>query len=311
MKKWKNSSSSNKCNVCGKRLLGGVLLSDKVHCRCCGEIVCKECSGRKVRYLPILEGTPVINRYPCMMAMPVCDVCYKTPNVLFIDEGCPENASADLRKLYNFVKKIIIEANQKFPVSGSRQKYFKDYDPNLHASKSEKRSHLEASWHILKDYKTEIAGEASGVNVTGIEEVISHCLKVSIANCYEMSLYCYLSILYATQATNFHVVSYGLYSLPFGDHVFLMIAPIGEIVPPGISNSDNFERPRCNIIVCDPWRKMLFFLRSMSNYMGMTIIQNIPHYTMNYGQHFYTKYLSMGELEDSIFKKTHRTDFEF
>ena len=307
MKKWKNSVSSNKCNVCGKRLEGGFLCSDKVHCRCCGEIVCSECSTRKARYLPILEGTPLINRYPVMMAMPVCDLCYKNPSVFFIDEGCPENVSQEVKKLYYFLRRTIVEANSKFPVSASRQKYFGDFDPTLHESKDEKKIHEAYSWHILRYFKTEV-GTSSPRELTGVEEIIQHCLKVSIANCYEMSLYSYLSVIYATQTADLNIVSYGLYSLPLGDHVFMLAAPVGEIIPTGISNSDNFERPHSNIIVCDPWRKMIFFLRSMSKYMGMTIFQNIPKYTMSYGRGYYTRYLNMQKLEDSIFKNPNRTD---
>ncbi len=306
MKKWQKSSSSNKCKICDKRLVGGIINSDKVHCRVCGAIVCQECSQRTARYLPILEGTPVINGYPKYIAMHVCDRCYKDPAVLFIEEVCPKEASAEVKKLYAFAKNILIQVNRDFPVSASRQKYFGDYDPNLHVSKNEKNVHEGDSWYLMRNYSTEVHDSSVG-KITRLEKIIQHSLKTSIGNCYEMALYGYLAVLYATQTGYLHVTSYGVYELPLGDHVFFLIAPVGEIVPPGTSNSYNFEKPHSNIIVCDPWRKMLFFLRSMNKYMGMTVIKNIPHYTMYYGTSYFTKYHSMSQLQDSIFKHPHST----
>ncbi|UDQ97447.1 FYVE zinc finger domain-containing protein [Lentisphaerota bacterium WC36G] len=303
--KWQDSASSNKCKTCEKYLEGGFFSSDKVHCRVCGEIVCQDCSSRRARYIPVLEGTPIIHRYPTMMSVPVCDRCFKDPTVLFIDEGCPFGASEEVRKIYDFCKASIIEANRNFPVSASRQKYFGDYDSNLHDTKEDKEEHQAYSWHVLHKYGTEVQGRTGGISA--IESTIQHCLKLSIANCYEMSLYCYLKILYATQTANLHVTSYGLYDMPLGDHIFMLIAPIGKIIPSGTSNSDNFENKHSYIIVCDPWRKMIFFLHSMTKYMGMTIFRNIPHYTMNYGDSYRTRYLSMKQLQDSIFKNPHKT----
>ncbi len=309
MKKWQESSSSNKCKICDKRLIGGIINSDKVHCRVCGAIVCQECSQRTARYLPILEGTPFINSYPKYIAMHVCDRCYKDPLVLFIDESCPDNASDELKKIHKFAKDIVVSANLNFPVSGSRQRYYKDYDPNLHSSKAEQKDHQEDSGSILRRYKTNTCGAADN-DLSGIEGIIRHCLKVSIANCFEMALYGYLSVLYATKHGGLNTMSYGVYDLPLGDHMFLLIAPIGEVIPSGISNSENFKQAHCNIIVCDPWRKMIFFLRNMSKYMGRTIISNRPAITMSCGDHCFTKYHSMRQLQDSIFKNSHRTTID-
>lgn len=308
MKKWKPDSSSSECNICKKYLSSGTFSSQKVHCRCCGEIVCAECSQRKVRYLPVLPDTPILHRYPAIMAVRVCDRCFKDPYTLFVDDGCPPNADPQLIHIYRLAKSAVIRANQVFPVSSSRQTYSNDYDPNLHDSFASKTIHTNTSYEILRGFTTESTGSRRGI--TKIEKAIQHCLKVSMANCYEMALYAYLTFIYEQCTASLDISSFGLYSLPLGDHVFLIVAPRGEIIPPGISNSYSFKDTHKNMIVCDPWRKMIFFLRNMYDHMGITFIENLAYLTCTYHSRPMPSYTSMKKLEDSVFNYPHKTTLE-
>jgi hypothetical protein len=64
--RWKDDRSSNICQCCHQPIKSGFILSGKHHCRCCGNIICGDCSLKKI-VLPNLGFNEPVR---------VCNTCY-------------------------------------------------------------------------------------------------------------------------------------------------------------------------------------------------------------------------------------------
>lgn len=64
--RWVHDDESDSCHCCGKRIRPGFILSGKHHCRCCGNVVCSDCSSQKC-VLPALGFSEAVR---------VCDICF-------------------------------------------------------------------------------------------------------------------------------------------------------------------------------------------------------------------------------------------
>ena len=64
--RWVDDEQSDSCHCCQKRIRSGFILSGKHHCRCCGNVVCSECSTQRC-VLPVLGFSEAVR---------VCDICF-------------------------------------------------------------------------------------------------------------------------------------------------------------------------------------------------------------------------------------------
>ena len=64
--KWVDDYKTNTCQCCGHMIKSGFILSGKHHCRCCGTVVCSDCSTKRL-VLPHLGFSEPVR---------VCDICY-------------------------------------------------------------------------------------------------------------------------------------------------------------------------------------------------------------------------------------------
>ncbi|MCP3966169.1 MAG: hypothetical protein GY750_04355 [Lentisphaerae bacterium] len=296
MKTFKLRSENNACHVCENNL-GGFLSEKSRTCRVCGEVVCKDCSKQKRPFIPVLDETPNGAVYdPKTESVHVCDKCIKDPYTLFI-EGDPSNDRLEIQELFEFAKQAVIESNKNFPVSPSRQHYYKDFNPALHATKKAKEAHLEETDTMLRppEYKDTVIPNQDILK--HFEDEVRRCLKISVANCEEMCYFCYLMFHYARMTNNVTTTDFGLHRVVLGDHIFLLIAPPGGMLPRRLVNTAEIRSLRRNrTIVCDPWLKSVFFFVDQYSYMGDQLIEPKRGFDYIHLRQYHTRYTSLEEL---------------
>ncbi|MCP3943259.1 MAG: hypothetical protein GY710_17475 [Desulfobacteraceae bacterium] len=256
---WQPDSSTNKCSLCSTVFS---MFNRKHHCRSCGKIICDACSQSRVQWAtPMLRAK---NKYSHSKGdrVRVCDLCVKTQFPLMDEFTLSLSGMTGHRQLFETLEKISIHINGAFPVSATR--YF--YGSKTPFSRWGK---YRTAQKLLRNDTFNKNSDIVRINPYERDKVaLMHALHVSIANCYEMALAGFY-LLYnffkecshdfkkqLQKRARSHKFEYAMYedSSFMGDHVFVLL---------GFDLPDSFNSGIIsnNIIVFDPWKKLIFYLR--------------------------------------------------
>ncbi|MCP3964755.1 MAG: hypothetical protein GY750_04680 [Lentisphaerae bacterium] len=222
----------------------------------------------------MLNNTPPNKQYdPKVNYAYVCDICVKSPRVLYIEDDFSKD-TPQVQDIALLAKKTIISANASFPVSSSRMGYYQDYNKELFPTQAEQTKHRGIVSSIMRQpQKFTDRIPVSKTVFDMLENKVSHCLKYSVANCHEMSKFCYLFFHYAATRRQIVIKDAELCYLPYGDHIFLLITPSENHVPRKEFAAADRKIQLLNTIVCDPWLKSLFYLKNYHKYIGTHILK--------------------------------------
>ncbi|UDQ97471.1 hypothetical protein AAEX28_10650 [Lentisphaerota bacterium WC36G] len=265
---WELKYGVGKCNVCHKNFPLGT--DEYNNCFVCGFLACHECRQDRIGVNPPEECPRSAKEY-CLAKnhVPVCLKCLRDPQILFINEKT-EGLSESVVEVFDLCVEAVILANKVFPVSPSKQSFYEDYDQNLHSESQHKVDHYQFSQNALdllrRRYNT------AGNQLQAIEKMLTEALKISIANCKEMSLFCFMFLFYAQRRREIFTTQFALFESLDDDHVFLIISPAGIKLPKDktIIFVKEFEHNPTfkNFIICDPWKKSVFMASLYTKYIS-------------------------------------------
>ena len=264
---WENCYGNVKCCVCGKKI--SLRYFERGNCFVCGRAVCLECRQERScipppKDCPRYEADYEINR----TKVPVCLKCIKNPEIFFIKDK-PEHLPESVEKVFDLCVEAVVLTHKVFPVSSSGQFYNKDYDPNLHTSEKEQEEHFDFSQGVI-----DLIREKSRSNVNPLQEIedqLTDAIKLSIGNCKEQSLFCFMYLFYAYRRREIFTMEFGVYKVLLQDHVFLIISPTGVRLPNDsrINSSEFDTNPNYkNVVICDPYKKSVFMATKFTTYMS-------------------------------------------
>ncbi|MCP3966646.1 MAG: hypothetical protein GY750_20750 [Lentisphaerae bacterium] len=289
---WKPDHSSSACFICSKPFSA---FHRKHHCRSCGEIVCDDCSLARGQWVDPLKRESGEVSHTQGEKVRICDICDKT-KLTNIHPGTISQAeqNGDLRFL-EALQVMTIAINKAFPVSATR--YY--YNSKTRFSRWGK---YRLSQKILRG--KELNRYSEMISQREICELqLLHALKISIANCYEMSLAAF-SVLYElldeteyrTYMKRFNLnVSFegAIYFLPHGDHNFLML---GNNLPVSFNSGTMARSIAQKIIVFDPWEKLIFYLSQAKDILGHDLIGQVKE--VNFFKTFNTSSYFRERMDD-------------
>ncbi len=264
---WDNCFGIGKCAICQQNVK--TYFKERQNCFVCGCVVCSECSQTR-NSIPPPEGCPryEANYEISKTKVPVCLKCIKNPEVLFIKDK-PDNLIESVEKVFNLCVEAVILANRVFPVSSSNQFYNEDFNPNLHSTEEIKDKHFQFSQGVLDNIRSRHDKFLNSLQ--GVEEILSEALKLSIGNCKETSLFCFMYLFYAYRRREIFTTEFGLYEISSSDHVFLIISPLGNLLPKKeMFSAEKLAKNHSyrNVIICDPYKKSVFMAYKYTKYMS-------------------------------------------
>ncbi|UDQ97472.1 hypothetical protein AAEX28_10655 [Lentisphaerota bacterium WC36G] len=266
---WESTLGNKICCVCKNHFNSH--FCEKDNCYVCGRKVCHECRQFRLN-IPPPEGCPryEANYEICSEKVPVCLSCIKNPNIFFIKER-PKYLPECVEKVFNLCVEAAILSQKVFPVSSSSQYFQKNYDPNLFETEEEKYEHFSFGQGMLDQIR-----EDSYLDKHTLEEVetgLSQAIKLSVGNCMEKSLLCFMYIFYAYRRREIFTMEFGLFSLFLKGHVFLMVSPTGVKLPIEMFNATELNKNPIykNVIICDPYKKAVFFAPEYTKYMSPNV----------------------------------------
>ncbi len=224
---WVSKHGTGICNVCQKNFT--ISSDEPSNCFVCGQLVCYQCQQLR-KGIPLPDDCPHFEReyFTSQKHVPVCLNCIKNPDVFFIKDK-PNNLIESVERVFDLCVDAINLANKVFPISPSKQSYYDDYNPILHKTGKERRVHFlfsQGSLDLLrKRYKI------TKNKLQAVEDMLSEALKISIANCNEMSLFCFMYLFYAQNRREIFTTEFALFNSLTEDHVFLIISPMGGKLP--------------------------------------------------------------------------------
>lgn len=228
-----------------------------MHCAYCGDIL--NTDYLKIKGLNPTHFTPA--NHKISDEIKICRKCFVAPNRIFLHDDILLQRDSFINELIN----LSIQINKNFPVSSSRQNYFEEFDHNLHMNPADRNLHMQMTGRLLRVYGNDFYNNEINT-IKSIEKRYSHCLKVGIANCHEMALFCFLHFYYKIKKIYlFCNLTCNIFVANDADHVFFCV-----------SKKDLFGR--IIKIVCDPWYKSVFLLKNLSNYYNINDISDILNY---------------------------------
>ncbi len=256
---WKADYAAKKCAVCHKEF---TFTKRQHHCRCCGELVCGDCSPNKISGIPVLEGTPEGKVYDAGTEVRVCDFCTVDPRTLYIDEEhLFYNSPKEIRGLVAYGKRVLLDFLIFFPFSSSKMGALDQYQKRLRGNDLWKREHKRNAEGLLReDNPVKWCPQRT---VDYWEKSFKYCERVGIANCRELSQFMTLAFFYYREKHIEVLFDGATFSLIDEDHA-LFILSLNTKKQKDISRSDL----GIDAVVFDPWKKSIFLLDNYRKYYG-------------------------------------------